>query len=112
VCLLQLDFDEINLPDPNANVSPDAFFLQLVKAQYGISLEVKAALSLECFFAEVSEEQMAAYDVAIGNVVRTVLKARINPPIANGSAGQRNGNGWTFAVILFSNIIHHARNVV
>jgi hypothetical protein len=68
--VLQLDFDEIDLPDPNANVSPDAFFLQLVKAQYGISLQVQPALSLESFFAEVSEEQMAAYNIQVVGAVR------------------------------------------
>lgn len=60
----------IELPDPSSNSSPDEFLLELVKAQYGLCLEVKPALSLDNFFSEVSEEQMAAYTLDVVGVVR------------------------------------------
>jgi hypothetical protein len=62
--------DVCHLPDPTSNVSPDEFLLQLVKAQCGVCLEVKPALSLDAFFSEVSEEQMVSYTVQVVGVVR------------------------------------------
>jgi hypothetical protein len=61
---------EIELPDVNENVSPDDFLLKLVSAQYNVSLQVKPALSLENFFSDVSEEQMAAYNIQIVTTAR------------------------------------------
>jgi hypothetical protein len=62
--------DACDLPDPTSNVSPDEFLLQLVRAQYGVCLEVKPALSLSAFFSEVSEEQMASYTLQVVGAVR------------------------------------------
>jgi hypothetical protein len=62
---------QIQLPDPNEKVSPDEFLLQLLKALHGVSLEVKPALSLDSFFADVTEEQMVAYNIEVIGAART-----------------------------------------
>lgn len=59
-----------NLPDPSLHVSPDEYLLLLTKAQLGVDLEAKSALSLDSFFYEVTEEQMAAYTMEVVNSVR------------------------------------------
>jgi hypothetical protein len=61
---------EIALPDVNDDVSPDDFLLELVSAQYNVSLQAKPALSLDNFFSAVSEEQMAAYTIQIVTTAR------------------------------------------
>ena len=58
------------LPDPKADISPDEFILQLVEAQWDVSLEVKNAFSLDSYFREITEEQMAAYTPQVVSVVR------------------------------------------
>ena len=59
-----------DLPDVNDDVSPDDFLLELVNAQYKVSLQAKPALSLKKFFAPVSEEQLAAYTIEIVSMAR------------------------------------------
>lgn len=54
---------KVQLPDPIQNVDPDVFLAQLLQAQYGLSLKTRAALSMENFFPEVKEDQIAAYDM-------------------------------------------------
>lgn len=59
------------LPDPSVGkVSPDDFLLQLVKAQWGITLESKPALSLEGFFSKITDDQMEAYSMQVVSLVR------------------------------------------
>ena len=58
------------LPDPEEDQSPDEFLIKLVKAQYGLDLEAKPALSLQGFFLEVSEAQMACYNTEVVSAVR------------------------------------------
>lgn len=58
------------LPDPEEDQSPDEFLIKLVKAQYGLDLEAKPALSLQGFFLEVSEAQMACYNTEVVSTVR------------------------------------------
>jgi hypothetical protein len=59
-----------DLPDPALKVNPDVYLLQLLKAQFGVSVEVKPALLLESFFGSVTEEQMAAYNIEVVGAVR------------------------------------------
>lgn len=59
------------LPDPELDVSPNTYLLDLVEALYGCKLEVKPALKLNEFFTEITEERMAAYDVAAVTATRT-----------------------------------------
>jgi hypothetical protein len=66
-------------------------------------------LTLTCLFCQGISLGAANQTIAIGNVMRAVLKARINPPIPNDGAGKGNGNGWT---VLFLNIMHLAKNIV
>lgn len=57
---------EVKLPDPTQNVDPDTFLAQLIEAQYGFTLKQKDALSMEDdFFPEITEEQIAAYDIKL-----------------------------------------------
>jgi len=58
------------LPDPDTDASPDEYLLLLTKALIGKDLEAKPALSLDSFFYEVTEEQMAAYTMEVVNSVR------------------------------------------
>ena len=63
--------DETSLPDPSSTkCSPDEYLLLLTKAQLGIELEAKQASWLTSFFAEVTEEQMAAYTNDVVQAVR------------------------------------------
>jgi hypothetical protein len=59
-----------DLPDPVTKVSPDVYLLQLLKAKFGVSVEVKPALQLESFFGCVTEEQMASYNMEVVGAVR------------------------------------------
>jgi len=60
------------LPDPNEDkMSPDAFLDKLVYATSGLQLESKKAKSLENFFAKVTEEQVAAYTLAVVQACRS-----------------------------------------
>lgn len=59
-----------DLPDPSIQVSPDEYLLMLTKAKFGIELEAKPALSLDSFFVQVTEEQMAAYTMEAVSAVR------------------------------------------
>lgn len=58
------------LPDPSVVMSPDEYLLKLVKAMYGLDLEVKAALSMKAFFCDVTDEQVAAYNMKVVGAVR------------------------------------------
>jgi hypothetical protein len=59
------------MPDPSSTkCSPDEYLLLLTKAQLGINFEAKQASSLISFFAEVTEEQMAAYTTEVVRAVR------------------------------------------
>jgi len=61
-----------DLPDPNVdNISPDEFLNKLVYATCGLELEAKKAKSLENFFAKVTDEQVAAYTMAVVSACRT-----------------------------------------
>lgn len=60
------------LPDPNEDkVCPDAFLNKLVYATCGLELEPKKAKSLENFFVKVTDEQVAAYTMAVVTACRT-----------------------------------------
>lgn len=59
------------LPDPDDDsMSPDAFLHKLVFATCGIDLEPKRAKSLDDFFAKVTDEQVAAYTMAVVTACR------------------------------------------
>lgn len=60
------------LPDPNEDkMSPDVFLDKLVYATSGLQLESKKAKSLENFFAKVTDEQVAAYTLAVVQACRS-----------------------------------------
>lgn len=64
--------EHASVPDPSSTkCSPDEYLLSLTKTQLGIELEVKQASSLVSFFAEVTEEQMAAYTTEVVGAVRS-----------------------------------------
>ena len=75
---------DLVLPDPAENISPDEFLVKLVKALYDVELQVKPALSLENFFLEVTEEQMAAYTVQLVSTVRNNDLAALKKHHAEG----------------------------
>lgn len=60
-----------SLPDPAIDVSPNVFLLDLLEALYGSKFEVKPAFQLNKYFTEITEERMAAYDVAAVTATRT-----------------------------------------
>lgn len=65
-----LGLDKI-LPDPKtAGVDPDEYLSQLVEALYGVKLQTKPALSLDGFFPQISDSQMAAYDMEVVTATR------------------------------------------
>lgn len=68
--IIEKEVDVSELPDPSFEVSPDEYLQQLVKAMYGLDLEVKKSLSLESFFTQVTEEQIAAYSNEVVGAVR------------------------------------------
>lgn len=55
----------IRFPDPKQDVDPDAFLSQLVEAQYGFIPTTRAGLDMNDFFPQVTEEQIAAYEIAL-----------------------------------------------
>mmetsp|Transcript_16392 Transcript_16392/g.24798 ORF Transcript_16392/g.24798 Transcript_16392/m.24798 type:complete len:285 (+) Transcript_16392:184-1038(+) len=59
------------LPNPELDVSPNVFLLELVKSLYGCNLEVKPALELDHYFTAITEERIAAYDVSAVTATRT-----------------------------------------
>lgn len=59
------------LPDPSETVSPDEFFLKLVKAQCNLEFKVKPAQELTNFFSPGTEEQIAAYTSDVVSAART-----------------------------------------
>lgn len=62
---------EAELPDPKStNVDPDKYLAQLTKALWGADIKVKPALDLKDFFEEITEEQMAAYNMEIVSAAR------------------------------------------
>jgi hypothetical protein len=58
------------LPDPKEDVKPTVFLQDLVESMYGFRPVVKPALKLEGYFPEVSEEQVAAYNIAVLTAAR------------------------------------------
>jgi hypothetical protein len=56
---------EVILPDPKQDVDPDVFLSQLVEAQCGFIPTTRAGLDMNDFFPQVTEEQIAAYDIAL-----------------------------------------------
>ena len=56
---------DVQLPDPMKHVDPDVFLSQLVEALYGYAPKTKDALSLNDFFPEITDDQIAAYDIKL-----------------------------------------------
>ena len=77
---------KLDLPDASVQVSPDEYLLMLTKAQLGIDLEAKPALSLDSFFVQVTEEQMAAYTMEAVTAVRNNDLERLKELHAEGQA--------------------------
>lgn len=72
---------DADLPDPTIkNIAPDQYLIQLVKAQFGLSLKPKSGLELDDgYFASITEEQLAAYTLEVltparDNDVKTLRK--------------------------------------
>jgi hypothetical protein len=62
---------DVILPSPNtAGVDPDTYLSQLVEALYGVKLGTKPALELDGFFSNITDEQMAAYDMEVVTAAR------------------------------------------
>eukprot|EP00541_Cyclophora_tenuis_P004325 CAMPEP_0116551580 /NCGR_PEP_ID=MMETSP0397-20121206/6034_1 /TAXON_ID=216820 /ORGANISM="Cyclophora tenuis, Strain ECT3854" /LENGTH=260 /DNA_ID=CAMNT_0004076483 /DNA_START=214 /DNA_END=996 /DNA_ORIENTATION=- len=60
------DEEGLDLPDyKTIDVDPDEYLQQLVEAMYGHRLTVKPALDLSEYFPEITEEQIAAYDIKV-----------------------------------------------
>jgi hypothetical protein len=57
--------NEVILPDPKQDVDPDVFLSQLVETQYGIRPTTRPGLDIEDFFPQVTEEQIASYEIAL-----------------------------------------------
>lgn len=53
------------LPRPSVDVDPDTYLIQLVQAQSGKTLKVKAALELENVFPDITDAQVAAYSTQV-----------------------------------------------
>lgn len=59
-----------SLPDYEENIKPTAYLQALVESLYGYRPEVKTASTLTGYFPEVTEEQIAAYDMHVLNAAR------------------------------------------
>lgn len=67
---IRLIRDSKPLPDPNEDVKPTVFLQDLVESLYGYRPEVKTASTLEGYFPEITEEQIAAYNMDVLNAAR------------------------------------------
>jgi hypothetical protein len=74
------------LPDPNEDISPDDFLVQLIDAVYGYKFEAKPTLLLKGFFGKVSEEQMVAYNTDVVAAVRNNELDQLKRLHQNGQA--------------------------
>jgi hypothetical protein len=74
------------LPDPNEDISPDDFLVNLIDAMYGYKFEAKRTESLKGFFCKVSEEQMAAYNNDVVAAVRNNELDQLKRLHQNGQA--------------------------
>mmetsp|Transcript_27347 Transcript_27347/g.31218 ORF Transcript_27347/g.31218 Transcript_27347/m.31218 type:complete len:277 (-) Transcript_27347:307-1137(-) len=59
------------MPDPKKDVSPTEFLIDLVESLHGYRPEVAKALQLKDYFCDVTEERIAAYDIAAVSATRT-----------------------------------------
>ena len=58
------------LPDPKGSESPGKFLQILLKAEYGLTVNMKRSTELKDFFPTASEEQIAAYTTEIVTAAR------------------------------------------
>lgn len=58
------------LPDPKSNAEPIVFLKDLVQAMYGFRPTVKPGLELDGYSPEITEEQIAAYDMEVITAAR------------------------------------------
>lgn len=66
-----IEINQVDIPQPSSTkCSPDEYLVMLMKAELGIDMEAKHASTLGSFFAEVTEEQMAAYTMNVVGAVR------------------------------------------
>jgi hypothetical protein len=62
--------NSITLPDPKQDCDPDDYLRQLLQALYDIEPKVKNAIELGSYFPEISDEQIAAYDILVVTACR------------------------------------------
>ena len=67
---IRITLESKPLPDPKEDVKPTVFLQDLVESLYGYRPEVKTASTLKGYFPEVSEDQIAAYDMNVLNAAR------------------------------------------
>jgi hypothetical protein len=79
---------EVKLPDPKQKVDPDVFLAQLLEAQYGFSLKTKDALSMKGFFPEITEDQIAAYDMKLVAACRENDVDAVKSLVAEGQSAE------------------------
>jgi hypothetical protein len=76
--------DTKSLPDPTKDADPLVFLKQMVEAICGYSPTIKRALELKNFFPEVSEEQIAAYDLEMLTACRENDVSKVKELYNNG----------------------------
>ena len=80
-----------SLPDYEEDIKPTAYLQALVESLYGYRPEVKTASTLTGYFPEVTEEQIAAYDMHVLNAHATMT--------SNASKASMNlDKRWTVAI--------------
>jgi Ankyrin repeats (3 copies) len=62
--------DLTTLPDPKVDCNPDDYLRQLVHSLYNIEPKVKKAIDLGDYFPEITDEQVAAYDILVVSACR------------------------------------------
>jgi hypothetical protein len=62
--------DLTTLPDPKVDCNPDDYLRQLVHSLYNIEPKVKKAIDLGDYFPEITDEQIAAYDILVVSACR------------------------------------------
>jgi hypothetical protein len=65
-----IELEHNTLPDPKGPDSPDKFLQILLRAQYGLTMNVKPSTELCDFFPTATEEQIAAYTTQIVSAAR------------------------------------------
>jgi hypothetical protein len=61
----------VQLPDPvKSTLNPDEYLGALIHAMYGVKPRVRPALELDDYFDEITEEQMAAYNMDVVSACR------------------------------------------